>query len=152
MGQINVGRVITGGLLAGLVINIGETILNLFVAAAPMEDALKARNLPPVGGSAIGVFVLLCFGLGISLVWLYAAIRPRYGAGPMTAVCAASAVWWFAFVFPHVGQVVIGFFPAGVTALSTLWELAELVLASLAGARVYQERPATAGASPRAVI
>jgi len=149
MGQINVGRVIAGGLLAGLVINIGETILNLFVVAAPMADALKARNLPAVGGGAIGVFVLLCFGLGIALIWLYAAIRPRYGAGPGTAIRAAAAVWWFAFVFPQIGNIMMGFFPAGVTTLVTVWGLAEVILAALAGARVYQEQPAKS--APRAV-
>ncbi len=150
MGQINVGRVIAGGLLAGFVINISETILNLFVVAAPMEATLKARNLPALGGSAIGVFVVLCFGVGISLIWLYAAIRPRYGAGPMTAICAAAAVWWFAFVFPHIGNLMMGFYPAGITALTTLWALAEVVLAALVGARVYQEQPAKS--STRAVI
>jgi len=150
MGQINVGRVIAGGLLAGLVINISETILNLFMVAAPMEAALKARNLAPLGGPAIGVFVLLCFGVGISLIWLYAAIRPRYGAGPLTAICAAAAVWWFAFVFPHIGNVAMGFYPAGITAVTTLWALAEVVLAALVGARIYQEQPAKS--SPRAVI
>jgi hypothetical protein len=142
MGQINVGRVVAGGLLAGLVINISETILNLFVVAAPMAEALKARNLPEIGGSAIGVFVLLCFGLGISLVWLYAAIRPRYGAGPRTAICAAAAVWWFAYVFPQVGNIAMGLFPAGVTTLATVWGLAEVVIAALVGARLYQEQPA----------
>ena len=45
MGNINVGRVILGGLLAGLVINIGESVLNLFVVAQGMDQALKARNL-----------------------------------------------------------------------------------------------------------
>jgi len=150
MGQINVGRVVAGGLLAGLVINISETILKLFVVAAPMEAALKARSLPALGGSAIGVFVVLCFGVGISLIWLYAAIRPRYGAGPMTAICAAAAVWWFAFVFPHIGNAAMGFYPAGITALTTLWALAEVVLAALVGARVYQEQPAKS--STRAVI
>ena len=139
MGQMNVGRIVVGGLLAGLVINISETILNLFVVAAPMEEALKARNLPAIGGGAIGIFVLLCFALGISVVWLYAAIRPRYGAGPRTAICAGLAVWWFSFVFPQVGNVAMGFFPAGVTAAATVWGLAEIVIASLVGARVYQE-------------
>jgi hypothetical protein len=151
MGHINIGRVVGGGLLAGLVINIGETILNVFVLAAPMEAALKARNLPAVGGSAIGVFVLLCFVLGITIVWLYAAIRPRFGAGPGTAVIAALAVWWFAFVFPQVGNVTMGMFPAGVTALATVWGLAEVVIASIAGARFYQEQTAATGA-PRATI
>jgi hypothetical protein len=152
MGQINVGRVVAGGLLAGLVISISEFILNMYVVAAPMEEALKAHNLPAVGGGAIGVFVLLCFGLGISLVWLYAAIRPRYGAGPRTALCAAAAVWWFAFVFPQIGNVAMGLFPAGVTAVATMWGLAEVAIAAVAGARLYQERPSPAGTSSRAVI
>src|SRR3954447_21498164 len=112
MGQINFGRVVLGGLLAGLVINVGETILNLFVVATPMEAALQARNLPAVGGSAIAVFVLLCFALGVSIVWLYAAIAPRFGAGPRTAICAALVTWWFAFAFPQIGNVTIGFVPA----------------------------------------
>ena len=64
MGNINVGRVIVGGLLAGLIINIGETFLNLLVVAQGMDHALKLRNLPPVGGGAIAGFVLLAFLLG----------------------------------------------------------------------------------------
>jgi hypothetical protein len=151
MGQINVGRVVLAGLLAGLVINISETVLNLFVVAAPMEDALKARNLPGVGGGAIGIFVLLCFVLGVTIVWLYAAIRPRFGAGPRTAMLAALAAWWFAFVFPQIGNVTMGFFPAGITAVTTVWGLAELVVAVLVGARFYQEQPARAN-SARAAI
>jgi hypothetical protein len=81
---------------------------------------------------------------------LYAAIRPRFGAGPGTAVIAAFAAWWFAFVFPQIGNVAMGFFPAGVTALATAWGLAELVIAALVGARLYQEQGASAAAASRA--
>ena len=90
MGRINVGRVLLGGLLAGLVINISETILNVVVAGQAMEDGTGARNLPPVGGSAIGGFVVITFLVGIVTVWLYAAIRPRFGPGPGTAVIAGT--------------------------------------------------------------
>jgi hypothetical protein len=151
MGQINFGRVVLGGLLAGLVINVGETILNLFVVAAPMEAALKARNLPAVGGSAIAVFVLLCFALGITIVWLYAAVRPRFGAGPRTAICAALVAWWFAFAYPQIGHVTMGLFPAAITAAATVWGLAELVIAALVGARFYQEQSAPAKSASRTV-
>lgn len=51
--KINTGRVLVGGLLAGVVLNVGESILNLFVVATSMEDALKARNLPPISNSSI---------------------------------------------------------------------------------------------------
>jgi hypothetical protein len=49
MGKTNLTRVLLGGLLAGLVINIGETNLDMVVLGADMEAALVARNLPPVG-------------------------------------------------------------------------------------------------------
>ena len=50
MGKINVGRVILGGLLAGLVINIGESILNLAIAGERMELAYRELNLQPSPG------------------------------------------------------------------------------------------------------
>src|SRR5207249_3963498 len=39
------------------------------------------------------MFLAWGFLVGIFAVWLYAAIRPRYGAGPKTALCAGAAVW-----------------------------------------------------------
>jgi hypothetical protein len=40
-----------------------------------------------------GSFNATGFLIGIFAIWLYAAIRPRHGPGPKTAVCAgASAV------------------------------------------------------------
>jgi hypothetical protein len=139
MGRINIGRVILGGLLAGLVINITETVLNVVVLAQAMEDALRARNLPPVGGPAIGGFVLETFLVGIVTIWLYAAIRPRFGAGAGTAVIAAVVVWVFAYLHQSLALVLMGVFPAKVMMVGTLWGLAEIVVASMAGAWVYKE-------------
>jgi hypothetical protein len=139
MGKINATRVILGGLLAGLVINIAETVLNLFVFSADMSAMLKERNLPEIGGSAIGGFVVLCFLLGIVTVWLYAAIRPRYGAGPGTAITAALAVWFTAYIFPQVGNVLMGMYGMRLMVIGLLWGLGEIVLGALAGAYVYRE-------------
>ena len=96
---IRMGRVIGGGVVAGLIVNIGETILNVPLLGAQMEQALRARNLPAVGGGAIAYFVVMCFLLGIAIVWTYAAVRPRLGPGPKTAViigvlaCSNSWAW-----------------------------------------------------------
>lgn len=139
MGKINIGRVFAGGLLAGLVINIGETILNTVVIADAMDAALQARNVPPIGGRAIASFVVMCFGLGIATTWLYAAIRPRFGAGVPTAVLTGAVVWFLAYLFPGIGNVVLQLFPAGPTAIALAWGLVEIVLAAVAGAWVYQE-------------
>lgn len=139
MGRINWTRVVLGGLLAGLVINVSEALLNGVVLARQMSDTLARFNLPEPGGGAIAALVLSCFALGIAAVWLYAAIRPRYGAGVNTALCAGSAVWFTAYVFPSISLVVLGFAPAGLTALAAVWGLAELLLSTVAGAWIYRE-------------
>ena len=74
MHTINYARVIVGGLLAGLLINISETLLNAVVLARQMEAAVQRLNLPPIGGQAIAGFVVFGFVLGIGCVWQYAAI------------------------------------------------------------------------------
>lgn len=139
MGKINMGRVILGGLLAGLVINISEFILNTIVLMRDMEEALQALNLPPVGGGAIGVFVAQGFVMGIVTVWLYAAIRPRFGPGPRTALLAGLVVWFLTPVLGSVGFLVMGLFPAKLVAIGIVWTLAELLLASVAGTWLYKE-------------
>jgi hypothetical protein len=139
MGRINVGRVILGGLVAGLVINIGETILNLVVVAQAMEDAFQARNLPALGINPIIGFVVFSFAVGIVTVWLYAAIRPRFGPGPKTGAIAGLVVWFFAYLYGAVAMGMMGLFPMKLMAITTIWGLPEIVLAAVAGASLYKE-------------
>jgi MFS family permease len=151
MSKMNMKRVVLGGLLAGLVINIGETILNTVVIGTQMNAELTRLNLPPMGGAVIGVFVALCFLLGIAAIWLYAAIRPRFGAGPKTAVMAAALIWFTGYLFPGVTQVAMGMFPAQLMAIALLWGAVEIAIAAVAGAYVYQETAAPAGRSTATV-
>jgi hypothetical protein len=139
MGRINLGKVIVGGLLAGLLINISEFVLNTIVIAKDMEAAMKAMNLPPIGGGQIGIFVVLGFALGITTVWLYAAIRPRFGPGVSTASCAALTVWFLAYVYPSMFILVLHVFPTTPTWISVVWGLPEIVIACIAGAWAYTE-------------
>ena len=139
MGKVNLGRVILGGLLAGLVINISEFVLNIVVIGAQMEELLKARNLPPIGSSAIATFVLLGFLLGIVTIWLYAAIRPRYGAGPGSAIMAGLIVFFLAYLYPNAGLTVTGFMTASMMLTVDAWGLVELLVAAVAGAWLYRE-------------
>ena len=101
----------SAGLVAGLIINIGETILNVPLAGEELAQALQARNLPPVGGGAIAYFVVMCFLLGILMVWLYAAVRPRLGPGPKTAVIVAVLAWFMTLAWSGGAQVAMGIMP-----------------------------------------
>jgi len=139
MGKINIGRVIAGGLLAGLVLNVGETILYLLVVDQQMEAAMMALNLPPIGGESMGAFVVMAFALGIAAVWVYAAIRTRFGPGIPTALVAGVMVWFLAYLYPGVGQMIMRIFPPQLTAVTLVWGLFEVVLATIAGGWVYTE-------------
>lgn len=139
MAAINMGGVIKGGLAAGLMLNIGETILHVFVISSSMEAELAARNLLPVGGSAIAGFVVLCFALGLAMVWLYAAVRPRLGPGPKTAMCVGSLVWALSYLWSSIGTGLMGVFSWNILIIGLVWGLVEVLLAAYVGAYLYSE-------------
>jgi hypothetical protein len=139
MSTINTGKVVSGGLVAGLIMNISEYILNEPVLGTQMAAIMIERNLPAIGGSAIGVFVVMTFILGIFTIWLYAAIRPRYGAGVNTAICAGLAVWFTAYLLPSISFQVLGFMPMNMITIVVVWGAVEMMVASVAGAYFYSE-------------
>jgi hypothetical protein len=139
MTPINWSKVLVGGLVAGVIMNVSEYVLNEPVLGAQAAEHMASLNLPPVGGSAIGVFIVMTFALAFFTIWLYAAIRPRYGAGPKTAMCAGSAVWFAAYLTPWITFAVLGFSPTDMAVIGSVWGLAELLIAAVAGAYFYQE-------------
>ena len=138
MGKINVARVILGGLLAGLIMNISETVLNLYVIGDESEAALQRLGLQFPGAHQIGIFVAMTFVLGIILVFVYAGLRPRFGAGAKTAVIAA-LVLWIVSMMPAFADVVLGITPGNVLAIAGVWSLVEMIVAGVAGAWLYKE-------------
>jgi hypothetical protein len=87
MEKINGLRVLAGGLLAGVVINVCEYVVNgVFLKdrwAAAMRDLHKSAEYSSI---EMASFLVWGFMVGLFAVWLYAAIRPRYGAGSKTAL------------------------------------------------------------------
>ncbi|MGD8868529.1 MAG: hypothetical protein PVI01_12900 [Gemmatimonadales bacterium] len=139
MGKINIGRVIVGGLVAGLFINVAESLLNLVIIADRMDLVYRELNLPQPSGGAIVVFFVLGFLLGILTIWLYAAIRPRFGPGPRTAILTALFVWLFAYLWPALGDAMMGILDPDLLVFVSVWGMFEILAASVAGAWFYRE-------------
>ena len=99
MGKTNVARVLLGGLLAGLILNIFEYVLNGVVFASQWDAWEKMLNRQMRPG-AIPYFWVSTFVEGIGLVWLYAVARPRLGPGPKAAALTGLAFWFFAGALP----------------------------------------------------
>ena len=142
MGKINKGRVLLGGLLAGLVFLIIHTVIHLAILGEQWTKAMSELNkpLPPENVSAAVAFVVTMFLVGISIVWLYAAIRPRYGPGPKTAVYAGLAVW---FIFGLLGfghsMICMDLLPCNLLGTGVGLGLVECVVVALLGGWVYKE-------------
>ncbi len=142
MQRINVGRVILGGLLAGLVMNLSEAALHGGVLGKDGAELFRSFGVPdspnPVYMAAL---VGVTFVIGIAAVWLYAAIRPRFGAGPQTAIVAGLAVWVLAHVWSgvYLGAGFAGLVTPRLAWLPVAWGLVEAPLGTLAGAWLYRE-------------
>src|SRR5256885_13064365 len=112
MGKINWGRVVLGGLLAGVVLNIVDFLTYGVGLKADMAAAMTTLGKSPAAmDSAIPLWVALGFVSGIGLLWAYAAIRPRFGAGGKTALIAGLAVWFFVGPLHAIGESPVGLMP-----------------------------------------
>ncbi len=140
MAHTSRGRVILGGLLAGLVINVVEYILNGLILGKTWEQALQALGKPAsFSTAAIVIFNICGFLIGIAGVWLYAAIRPRYGMGSVTAIRAGIAVWVIGSLVPNLATYALHLFPTGLMATTTIVGLVEIIVGTWAGAWLYKE-------------
>jgi len=139
MEKINIKMVLLGGLIAGLVLNIGEFVLNGLVIGDAWMEWAKSMNLPEMGGNVIIFYVIWSFLVGIALVWLHAAIRPSFGANIRTAVIAGLFIWVTMWVLGFGSMLIQGVFPNDLIITSIVWGLFEVPLASVAGAYLYKE-------------
>ena len=138
MSRINLGRVLMGGLLAGLVINVGEYLLHEQIVKDKEAAAMAALGRTEEMGE-LWVWILFGFVFGIALVWLYAAIRPRFGAGAKTAAIAAVTAWFFSGLMSAVAMGNMKLFPNDVLMITTIWGLVQSIIAAILGAWVYRE-------------
>lgn len=140
MGQIDWRRVLLGGIVAGLIIDVFEWMLHGLVLGPQWRQVMAGLGRPlQETGLRMSFYVLLGLAYGIVAMWVYASIRPRYGAGPRTALYAGLGVWLLGYCLPSMTWVVIGLFPRRLMAIAMLVGLVEILVATLAGAWLYQE-------------
>jgi hypothetical protein len=143
MGRINWARVFLGGLLAGVIINIFEFFTNDVFLTAEWEAVMKAlgrTNFPSPG--AVVIFLIWGFLSGIAAIWLYAAVRPRFGPGVKTAILSGFAFWLLTTVLRTVDDAGVGYpflYPPRLLVILVAVCFVQFVVASAAGAWVYKE-------------
>jgi hypothetical protein len=139
---INTSRVILGGLAAGVVMNVIGFVVNGMLLgpkmSAEMEavvPGISAKMMTPAG---MGEEIVSQFVIGTLIVFLYAAMRPRFGAGPRTAVFAA-LVPWICGLFFYSGWLLSGMMTSTTYAVVSIAALINVIIGGMVGAWLYRE-------------
>jgi hypothetical protein len=140
---MSLSRMLLAGLLAGLVLNIGEAVLHGVVLAEPTAAAMAALGK---GGTSLPAGLILLIGItfvqGIIGLWLYALLAGRGVTRGRAAVVAGLALWvlsavyaaiYFSSGFPNV-------MPSEVVWWPVAWEVIEFPLAIFVGALVCKTK------------
>ena len=129
-------RILVCGMLAGIIWIVLGSVVTMLLGRK--FAALPNNRLGHPTPGFIGLNVALDLLEGISMMWLYAVLRPLYGASGRTAMIAAFA-WWLIVSLGDATWCSFGFFPPGTVIPLMIGTLPALVLAALAGAKMYRD-------------
>ena len=138
-------RIVLGGLAAGALIDLFEGALSGLLFGRQFQAEMTRLGVAlQVGPAGALFFVAWGFVLGIASVWLYAAVRPRLGPGPGTAIAIALVVWLVSGVLPHGRDAALGILSPALSVKFILFQLVWQVAATVLGASIYKERASSA--------
>ena len=139
---INTQKVIVGGVAAGVAVGVVEYVLNGILLAEQNDAAMNALSPDIAGNLAGGAFIVgalvIALLLGMVMAWTYASMRPRYGAGPKTAVFAALQIW-SVITLISAGMTFAGMFTWSFFALGSVTSAVELLIGTNVAGYLYSE-------------
>jgi hypothetical protein len=133
MAKINAVHVLGSGILAGMVINLcGAVAWETILGNATMSQL--GRQLP---GKTIPMSMGWGLMMGVVAVWLYVSLRAHYGAGARTAALAGGVTWTLGYALPSYAIWAFGIVSGPLVFGASGIALAQILLATLAGAAFY---------------
>ena len=128
-----------GGIVAGIVANAGDYLVNQVILVDDGTQLVQRLNLDQAQVQASSTtWIIVDFIYGILLVFAYAAMRPRFGPGPRTAVISGLTLY-LAITAVLAGFMSMGMFVEDAFLRSAGLQLVIALAASIAGAAVYRE-------------
>ena len=145
---INTKKVVVGGLVAGVVMNVCDFTLNMMLGDQMKASANAFKEglgdaMATMDSTTMTGYIIMDFVIGMLIAYMYAAMRPRFGAGAKTAIIAALILWIFGSIMT-TNYLVMGLMTKGLWITFGIAYLICLVVAALAAGALYSEDTATA--------
>jgi len=127
------------GSVAGLIIAIGEGVLNAVLLKSNWEVANAQLNLATPADWIVSLAMVKLFVLGFVLMWLYEVFTHKYGAGLKSALIAGFTIGLLIWGWVLAGMWLAGYINNTIAITTFIWGVIELPLAAIAGARIYDK-------------
>lgn len=140
---MNIRRFVLAGLLAGLILNIGEAVLHGLIYAEAAATVMKDLGHEITdSGWYTAQLVGITFVQGLLGMLLYYAVQPRWQAGTWTAIRVGLIMWVLSAVYSgvYLNAGFAGLIPVNIAWGPVIWELFLYPLAIITGALIYKER------------
>jgi hypothetical protein len=142
MKKISIAKVALAALVASLAFLFVEVILEggvMLIFGVSEAKMMQEASIPIPSGTFFYVLTIVYLYLVCSLImWVYAAIRPRFKDHLHAALATSFVFWLFAFLFV-VNYSNVGLYPLKFALLGMGFNLVEIPAAVMAGALVYRE-------------
>ncbi len=139
---INLKRVLIGGTAAAVVHFITTAYLNVVLLRVPFQEwvsIMGSRLLPTSETTSMLLWVVMNLIYGLVGIWLYACIRPRYGAGPKTALLAGLMLWLVSKAATSLDLITLGIFQNSFVYAQLAGSFVTILVSILIGAWLYKE-------------
>lgn len=118
--------ILTGGLLCGLGIVLGEAALNGLILADDWVALMTRLSLPSPGVHAAVQAIAKLMLLGVFVVWLAEALLPRFAVARSAALLSGLIVWLLVWAWVQWGMLLSGYVTPRIASITVLWGLVEL--------------------------
>ena len=144
---INTSKVVVAGIAAGIVMVVLDFVVQMLLGARMTAEMNAFQpglgdSMSTMGGNIMIGYIVMDLVIGMLLAYTYAAIRPRFGPGPKTAIIAAMMFWIFGTIV-SANYLVIGMMSRSLWLTFGLIYLVCLIIASFVAGALYKEETAT---------
>ena len=150
MASINTSKMLVAGVAAGVFLFLVDGVVNGVILAD--QWAAYQKSLGKTGefsAAQMGIFAVLDLVVGLLLAWMYAAIRPRFGAGAGTAIRVGVVGWLLSGLIPNSFLIASGVLPVGlmsaVIGIALVQSVVAFALRANASAAVLASRGSSFG-------